>query len=401
MLCSISVIGISIISTSCSNESISTFNMKNQAGEEYKSPDNDKADNNKLDNEKYNLAKKLSVFSQFMFYDVKKEGPNKESYEKILASVLQEYKDPIQAYLNLAENLTKHFDSSKTGVTLPRHENHSYGKSFPTRGNFAVCKVIELLKGLVASNKNSTILREYGSGYGFSTAKIVGDLPSKIIENIKFEIGDINPKICDYLAKLKEDIIMPSKPNVVIGITENNDITAKIKSNCMKYDVILALNVLHYISPDKWDDVFDNLNYSLKNNGKVVLSVDYPFSGDPNLDTSRTVYDKHVEMAVEWPGLKINAILSTALGEKYTNLPYYIFFKEIMHKPGDYLVEEDFSNVSKKINSLPLGIKATKLSIPALCFTKKDFERKLAKYNKIFNLISNILIMFHFVGLNS
>lgn len=171
----------------------------------------------------------------------------------------------------------------------------SYGNSFLEKNAAPINHIVKQLTGRgdwcrEGIENTDTHIADIGCGLGLSTASLIIQV-GEIYEAegwdlefpIRIDLYDINPENQDALRALAR-LVNNAYPKYFNVTATTYDITKE--SLFTVYDVILALNVMHYIPENLWGLSVRNISDSMKNQGKLLVTVDYKTDESEELFTS-------------------------------------------------------------------------------------------------------------------
>ena len=158
-----------------------------------------------------------------------------------------------------------------------------YGKSFNTKNKAPIEFTAELLTGCGSWGKDAiegtcTNIADVGYGLGLSDLSLISVVSSIYEEDgwhldhpIQFDLYDINPTHQPALQALAR-IVNEAYPEYFHVTADCGDITSFSTLNY--YDVILALNVMHYIPEGSWHLALENIENAMKVGGMLLMTTD-------------------------------------------------------------------------------------------------------------------------------
>lgn len=183
---------------------------------------------------------------------------------------------------------------SPSGI-LHKFTGISYGNSFLEKNAAPINHIVKQLTGRgvwcrEGIENTDTHIADIGCGLGLSTASLiiqVGEIYEAegwdLESPIRIDLYDINPENQEALRALAR-LVNKAYPKYFNVTATTYDITKE--SLFTVYDVILALNVMHYIPENLWGLSVRNISDSMKNQGKLLVTVDYKTDESEELFTS-------------------------------------------------------------------------------------------------------------------
>jgi SAM-dependent methyltransferase len=170
------------------------------------------------------------------------------------------------------------------GIEEVAHDSEKpYGKSFTDKNEKPIEFTAELLTGCGSWGKDAiegtcTNIADVGCGLGLSALSLIAMVSHGYEEDgwhldhpIQFDLYDINPTHQPALKALAR-IVNAAYPEYFHVTADCGDITNSFEIDY--YDVILALNVMHYIPEGSWHLALENIENAMKNSSYLLMTVD-------------------------------------------------------------------------------------------------------------------------------
>lgn len=160
-----------------------------------------------------------------------------------------------------------------------------YGYSFIDKNLAATQLVSAVLKGEKHLSpdhikENSVVIADLGSGLGVSAFLMMFDVIQGyqakrwvLKAPLQLDLCDLIPKNVEALHRLGT-MITRAYPQYVKVRSCLHDLT-KDRLEASRYQIILSLNVLHYIPKETWPVVLDNMHQSLMERGLLLITTDH------------------------------------------------------------------------------------------------------------------------------
>lgn len=272
---------------------------------------------------------------------------------------------------------------TERGHLLPLWNNEKqFGRSFPVgKDLYTIVSFEHFLKTLTNKLPFNTHqpcnVLEIGAGFGFTSIEVATRFSNR---HVYLTTSDINPHLVEHLHDLSTLLAECSGVSLISRQLDICDKTAVAQLPPMH--AILALNVLHYVDPKRWDSFFINCAQTLLTGGKLFLTVSSPVAGIK--DTYDTQKNK---LKAEWPG----RVVEFGLFDKQTGQSCAAY-TPYTSPQGNWGCDKEVGvQLAAHERTLPPELQNPRfhishVTIPCLMFTIEELSQKLGKYAPQFNI---------------